>query len=138
MATYTLNLFPHIGAGQPTNTYTFDSRAEVQDWLDQTTESLIFEVVPTYDDLPDALAECVTEIEHDAASVYVLDNLLSATAQDMDNMREALTRSLRMLLPKCSHCGTVLVGEDCPNYGDGPEHAEPATATSAVTGEPCC
>lgn len=24
---------------------------------------------------------------------------------------------------RCSHCGATLVGEDCPNYGDGPEHA---------------
>jgi hypothetical protein len=24
---------------------------------------------------------------------------------------------------RCSHCGATLVGEDCPNYGSGPEHA---------------
>lgn len=25
--------------------------------------------------------------------------------------------------PRCSHCGTVLVVEDCPNYGYGEVHA---------------
>lgn len=24
----------------------------------------------------------------------------------------------------CSFCGAVLVNEDCPNYGNGPEHQE--------------
>ncbi len=25
--------------------------------------------------------------------------------------------------PACSHCGSTLVNEDCPNYGDGEAHA---------------
>lgn len=28
---------------------------------------------------------------------------------------------------RCSACGSVLVCEDCPNYGDGPEHAKEVT-----------
>lgn len=36
---------------------------------------------------------------------------------DGDSDREELFRST------CSHCGAVLVNEDCPNYGNGEEHA---------------
>lgn len=37
-----------------------------------------------------------------------------------------VTLSVRMDvrdLPPCSHCGAALIGEDCPNYGNGAEHA---------------
>lgn len=32
----------------------------------------------------------------------------------------------------CSNCGAVLVNEDCPNYGSGPEHAFTFGKTSEV------
>lgn len=41
--------------------------------------------------------------------------------------------------PVCSACGTPLVGEDCPLYGSGPEHAllieHPETGDCYYTGD---
>jgi hypothetical protein len=126
MATYTLNLFRAIGDETPEHSHQFTTRNAVYEWLDSApipirqpgnVRGLIFEIVPTYDDLADALADCVTEEEHVEASKYVLANLVNDNATDK---REALARSLRMLLP-----AWVL-------------ETEPPAATSAVTGESCC
>lgn len=133
MATYTLNLFNEMGDETPTHSHEFTTRQAAYDFLDATPipirqpgtrgtaarapkRGLIFQIVPTYDDLADALADCVTEDEHIEASKYVLANLVNDNATDQ---REALARSLRMLLP-----AWVL-------------ESEPPAGTSAVTGEPC-